>query len=52
MRTVFAMNRELIRSADDLAEMVQDWGFLPLLKNGIPGFSVEEDTPPELWFAD
>ena len=42
----------MIRSAADLAEMVQDWGFLPLLKSGISGFSVEEHTPPELWFAE
>ena len=46
------MSTGMIRSADDLADMVQDWGFLPLLKNGIPGFSVEEHTPPDLWFVD
>lgn len=41
-----------IRSASDLARLVQSYGFLPLLKNQILGFSVEEHTPPELWFAD
>ncbi len=42
----------IIRSPQDLAAMVQEYGFLPLLRNRIPGFSVEEHTPPELWFAD
>ncbi len=26
-------------------------GFLPFFKNSIPGFSIAERTPPELWFA-
>ena len=43
---------EMISSEKDLAAMVETYGFLPLLKNSIPGFSVEEHTPPELWFAD
>lgn len=46
------MNHFEIRSASDLARLVQSYGFLPLLKNQIPGFSVEEHTPQELWFAD
>lgn len=29
-----------------------DMGFLPFFKNVIPGFSVEEYTPSELWFPD
>ena len=41
-----------IYSSSDLSRLVQEYGFLPLLKNQIPGFSVEEHTPPELWFAD
>ncbi len=42
----------MVWSADDLAEMVEEWGFLPLLQNGVAGFSVEEHTPPSLWFTD
>ena len=41
-----------ICSASDLSRLVQEYGFLPLLKNQIPGFSAEEHTPPELWFVD
>ena len=42
----------MIYSEDDLAALVQQYGFLPFMKNQIPGFSVEEHTPPELWFAE
>ena len=38
-------------SIESMAELVQEYKFLPLLKNDIPGFSVEEHTPREFWFA-
>ena len=43
---------EEIRSMESLAALVESLGFLLLLKNRVPGFSVEEHTPLELWFAD
>ncbi|MCM1304913.1 MAG: hypothetical protein NC306_12535 [Butyrivibrio sp.] len=39
-------------SQSDLAQLVQEYGFLPLFQNDVPGFSVEEHTPAEFWFAD
>ena len=41
-----------IRSADDVIRLVEDIGFLPFFENHIPGFSVEECCPRELWFAE
>ncbi|MCM1543416.1 MAG: hypothetical protein NC121_19470 [Blautia sp.] len=41
-----------ICSQSDLARIVQEYGFLPLFQNDIPGFSVEEHTPAEFWFVD
>ncbi len=41
-----------LRSAEDIVRLVQEVGFLPFFANGICGFSVEENCPPELWFAD
>lgn len=41
-----------IRSCDDLVKLIDAWGFVPLFRNSIRGFSVEELTPPELWFSD
>ncbi len=38
----------MIYNAEDLLNKVEEYGFLPFFKNGIPGFSVEEMCPPEL----
>lgn len=43
---------KLFYSADDVVEKVNEVGFLPLFACGLRGFSVEEHTPAELWFAD
>ena len=40
-----------IRSREDLARLVNRYGFLPFFKNLLPGFSVEEKIEPELWFT-
>lgn len=41
-----------ITSPADLQNLILKMGFLPFFQNDIPGFSVEEHTPPELWFSD
>ena len=41
-----------LRSAEDLTRLVGEIGFLPFFRNAIPGFSIEECTPPELWFSE
>lgn len=41
----------MIETMDDLYQMIQNTGFLPLFKNDIPGFSTEEHTDPRVWFA-
>lgn len=41
-----------ITSYKKMERVVMEIGFLPFFKNEIPGFSVEEHTPPELWFSD
>lgn len=43
---------KLLRGADDIAALTEELGFLPFFKNGVRGFSVEEHTPPELWFGE
>ena len=40
-----------IDSPGALERAVLELGFLPFFKNSIPGFSIAERTPPELWFA-
>lgn len=43
---------ECIKSADALIDFVNEVGFLPLFKNDIPGFSVEERTVSRYWWSD
>ncbi|WOO37106.1 hypothetical protein R2R35_01025 [Anaerocolumna sp. AGMB13020] len=42
----------MLYSSIELEQLVQQYGFLPFFRNGIPGFSVEEHTPAELWFIE
>ncbi len=41
-----------IHSKEELCQLVLEVGYLPFFKNAIEGFSIEECTPPELWFSD
>ena len=41
-----------IESVETLEKVVQEYGFLPFFQNEIEGFSIEEHTPPSLWFSD
>ena len=43
---------ERLRSPEDLLELIQKLGFLPLFSNEIPGFSVEEHTHSSSWWTD
>ncbi len=40
----------MIRSIEDMQQLIQSFGFLPFFENEIPGFSLEENTPQELWY--
>ena len=42
----------LIHSKEDIERQIIEWGFLPFFADSIPGFSLEEMTPPELWFPE
>ena len=41
-----------VRTKQDLMDAVEDLGYVPLFRNSIPGFSVEEHVAPEVWFSD
>lgn len=45
------MKNEIHTSAD-MERQVLELGFLPFFSCGIPDFSIEERTAPELWFSD
>ena len=43
---------ECIHTVDEAIEYINEIGFLPLFKNEIPGFSLEERTVPEYWWCE
>ena len=45
-------DRECLHSPEDLLTLIRKVGFLPLFSGDIPGFSVEERTPPDDWWTD
>ncbi len=42
---------ECIHTVDEAIEYIESVGFLPLFKNDIPGFSLEERTVPKYWWS-
>lgn len=42
----------IIETQEQIEQLIREWGFLPFFKNGIKGFSIEEMTPPEIFFGD
>jgi hypothetical protein len=43
---------ECIHTVDEAIAYINEIGFLPLFKNEIPGFSLEERTAPECWWCE
>ncbi|MGI6265185.1 MAG: AlkZ-related protein [Acutalibacteraceae bacterium] len=46
------MRLPAVHNAKELTALVEEIGFLPFFKSGIPGFSLAECCPPELWFVE
>ncbi len=46
------MRLRKLQRAEDIIALTEEVGFLPFFGNHIPGFSVEECCPRQLWFAD
>lgn len=51
MYGVDADDPECLHTVDEAIEYIEEVGFLPLFKNEIPGFSLEERTVPEFWWS-
>ena len=43
---------ECLHTVDEAIEYINEVGFLPLFKNDIPGFSLEERTVSEYWWSE
>ena len=42
----------MIHTQDDLARLIDQVGILPFFTNSVPGWSVEENIDPAVWFTD
>ncbi|MBQ1382644.1 MAG: hypothetical protein IIY73_01910 [Solobacterium sp.] len=42
----------MIRTQEDLENLIEEWGFVPFFENEIEGFSIKEQVDPKLWFTD
>lgn len=42
----------VVTGADAMCSLILEYGIIPFFENPIPGYSVEEHTPPEHWFTD
>ena len=52
MHGLSADDPNCIKSAEQLQEYIEKIGFLPLFRNEIPGFSVEEHTAADSWWSE
>lgn len=42
----------MVESQEQLESLIEEWGFMPFFKNGIEGFSIEEQVAPDLLFGE
>ena len=42
----------VVRDQEGMLSLIQEFQLVPFFVNIIPGYSVEEHTPQELWFTD
>ena len=42
----------VVTGVDAMCALIREYGIIPFFENPVPGFSVEEHTPPEHWFTD
>ena len=42
----------LVEHEDELAELINEIGFLPFFQSSVPGFSLKDCVPPEFWFPE
>ena len=52
MRAKTFSDNFLIRSKEDLKELIDEVGFVPFFQNEIEGFSIEEHIGPGCWYHD
>ncbi len=51
-RTLGEIRTPAVLSADGMLSLIKEYQLIPFFVNPIPGYSVEEHTPPDLWFTE
>ena len=51
-RTQREVRTPVVRDQEGMLSLIQEFQLVPFFVNIIPGYSIEEHTPPELWFTD
>ena len=46
------MKRPPVRSMEDMASLIREFGILPFFPNAVKGWSLKEHTDPSVWFTD
>ena len=44
------LSRATVVSPETMYDTVMELGIVPFFENVVPGFSIEERTPPQFWF--
>ncbi len=51
-RAIGEVRTPVVRSGDEMLHLIQEYRLIPFFANLVPGYSVEEHTPPENWFSE
>lgn len=51
-RTSGEIRTPAVLSAEGMLSLIKEFQLIPFFVNPIPGYSVEEHTPPDLWFTE
>ena len=51
-RTSGEIRTPAVLSAEGMLSLIKEYQLIPFFVNPIPGYSVEEHTPPDLWFTE
>ena len=51
-RTLGEIRTPAVLSAEGMLSLIKEYQLIPFFVNPIPGYSVEEHTPPDLWFTE
>jgi len=51
-RTEGNVRTPVVQSHESMLSLIREYHLIPFFVNPIPGYSIEEHTPPELWFTE